>query len=425
MLQYKSIMDKKKRVHIHLNNGKNFEGYVVPTNDSSNPEIFVIKLDNGYNLGIDKHKIKKIVEISSENIKPLQKSKMEGNGPLISVLGTGGTISSRVDYVTGGVEASMTADEIFHSVPEALEVANLDFVNVFNKLSEDFVPKNWQVIAREIHSSLKKSEGVVVLHGTDTLHYTSSIISFMINTMKPVVFTGAQRSSDRPSTDSFMNILTSIHVAKSSIPESLVCFHSSMSDDYNNIIRGNRARKMHTSSRDAFKSINMAPLGKVYKTGKIEMSETPIKGQKLKLMNKLEEKVAIIKTYPGADASIIEHFASLGYKGLVIEGTGLGHVPVNPDGMKSWVDAIEKVKDDLEIVITSQTIFGRTHKNVYTNLRKVSKTGAIFVEDMTTETAYAKLMWALGNFKREKVKEIMETNLKGEMSLRTLKDKSQ
>ncbi len=419
-------MEENQKVIISLKNGKKFTGFIIPKDESSNKKMIVLKLGNGYNVGISSSKIKNIKKLEKTKSRPLPTLSMKGRGPKVTIIGTGGTVSSRVDYITGGVEASMNTDEILNFVPESLQFAELNFVNLFNKLSEDFTPKNWQTIARKIHNSLKKSEGVVILHGTDTMHYTASMMSLMIDTSKPIVFTGAQRSSDRPSTDSFLNILSSIHAAKSNIPESLICFHSSTSDNYNHIIRGNRSRKMHTSSRNAFLSINTPPLANIWPDGKLEKTNECLEPQKPRLRENLEEKVAIVKVFPGSDPKILNHFANAKYKGIVIEGTGLGHVPTNPDNGKSWVEAIDNLKNEIKFVITSQTIFGRTHKNVYTNLRKLSRLGVSYVEDMTTETAYTKLMWALGNFKQDKIKEIMEKNLKGEMSSRTLlKDMSQ
>jgi glutamyl-tRNA(Gln) amidotransferase subunit D len=326
-----------------------------------------------------------------------------------------------VDYLTGGVKASMTAGEIFGAVPEAAGLADLKFTNLMNKLSEDMVPKNWAAIAAGVHKLLRNSEGVVVLHGTDTMHYTASALSFMLDTPKPVVLTGAQRSSDRPSSDAYMNVLCSINTAKSDVGEVVVCFHASTSDDFCHVIRGNRAFKGHSSARWAFRSINVPPLARVWPDGKFEkLSDyTERKKGKGKLLNKVEPRVALVKVFPGASPDVLNHYASKGYKGIVIEGTGLGHVPVNPDGGRGWIPTIKELRDDMLFVVTSQTLWGRTHKHVYTNLRKLSRLGVLFVGDMIPETAYTKLVWALGNFSRETAGKIMKKNVRGELSART------
>lgn len=409
-------MAKTDRVKITTNDGRTFEGFEIPKSDSSSRDILILKLDNGYNIGVNTNKIQKREVLKGDaQVNKIPVPKIKGKGPLLSVIGTGGTIASRVDYVTGGVEGSMSADEILAAVPEAANFAELKYVNLMNKQSEDLGPKDWLKIAQAICSELKKSKGIIVTHGTDTMHYTASIISFMIDTNKPIVFTGAQRSSDRPSSDAFMNILSSIHAAKSGIPESLICFHSSTSDDFNYILRGNRTKKLHTSARSAFKSVNFPPLAKVWADGKFKKLEEPIEAQKPKLYPKLEEKVALIKVFPGSNPDILDYYASKNYKGIVIEGTGLGHVPVN--SKLSWIPKIEELKDDMTFVMTSQTVSGRTHKHVYSNLRKISRLGAIYVKDMLSETAYTKLMWVLGN---KLPIETMEKNVKGELNERTI-----
>ncbi|MBR9680972.1 MAG: Glu-tRNA(Gln) amidotransferase subunit GatD [Candidatus Altiarchaeota archaeon] len=408
-------MAKTNRVKITTKDGRIFIGYEIPKSDSSSDDISIIKLDNGYNIGVNTNKIlKKEILKGMAQIKKIPVPKITGHGPKISLVGTGGTIASRVDYITGGVEGSMSTDEIISNVPEAADYADLKFVDVMNKQSEDFSPKDWLKIASAVYKELKKSEGVIVTHGTDTMHYTSSIMSFLIDTTKPIVFTGAQRSSDRPSSDAFMNILCSIHAAKQRIPESMICFHSSMSDDFNFLMRGNRTKKLHTSARHAFKSVNQLPLAKVWVDGKFKKLSDPIKEQKPKLFSKLEEKVALVKVFPGSDPAILDYYASKNYKGIVLEGTGLGHVPVN--SKKSWIPKLEELKDEMTFVVTSQTDHGRTHKHVYSNLRKVSRLGVLYVEDMIPETAYTKLMWVLGN-KLET--SIMNQNVKGELSNRT------
>lgn len=411
-----------KKVRVTMKDGRVFAGFVLPKTDFSHDDVILLKLENGYNVGLASKDIRKREFLKGKApIMGVPRTELKGRGPLVSVLGTGGTIASRVDYLTGGVKASMTAAEIFGAMPEAAEHAQLRFTNLMSKLSEDMVPKNWAAIAAETHKLLKNSEGVVVLHGTDTMHYTASAVSFMLDTPKPVVFTGAQRSSDRPSSDAYGNVLASIQAAKSDIGEVVVCLHASMSDSYNYVIRGNRALKAHSSARWAFKSVNYPPLAKVWPDGKLEKvgEYFPRRKGGSKLENKFEPRVALVKVFPGASPDVLRHYASLGYKGIVLEGTGLGHVPVNPDNNRSWIPVIKELEDDMVFVVTSQTCSGRTHKNVYTNLRKLSRLGVLFGGDMLPETAYTKLVWALGNFSKNTTRKIMETNVRGELNART------
>ncbi len=416
-------MDRVRKARVTLRDGRVFVGYLLPRTEFSGEDVVVLKLENGYNVGLNSKDIRKKEFLKGKApIRKVPRIKVKGKGPVVSVVGTGGTIASRVDYLTGGVRASMNTAEILSAIPEAAEHAELRFVNVMHKLSEDMTPKNWAEIASQVARALKHSEGVVVLHGTDTMHYSASALSFMLDTPKPVVFTGAQRSSDRPSSDAYMNILCSIEAAKSDVGEVTVCFHSSTSDDFNHLIRGNRARKLHSSARAAFKSVNYPPLAKVWPDGKFEKIADyfPRREGNLALHNKFEPRVALVKTFPGADPDVLRYYASKNYKGIVIEATGLGHVPVNPDGGKSWIPVIEELRDEVLFVITSQTLWGRTHRYVYTNLRKLSRLGVSFVGDMLPETAYTKLVWALGNFDPEDARSIMESNLKGEMEKRTV-----
>jgi len=423
-VKYKKF--ERRKVRIKTDDGRVFEGFIIPKTEFSSEDIVVLKLRSGYNIGISEKRIKEIEDLGEEAEvgRVILREKIEGKGPRVTMIGTGGTIASRVDYLTGGVKASMSVEEILSFVPEVEKFADLKFINLMQKLSEDMVPENWKQIAEEVGKHIKGSNGIVILHGTDTMHYTSSILSFMIDALKPIILTGAQRSSDRPSTDAFINILASVHAALSDIGEVAICFHASMSDECNYVIRGNRARKMHTSSRPAFKSINYPPLARIWPDGRFEkIAEYYSRNNEYepKIDTKIEEKVALVKVYPGADPEILRWFAERGYRGIIIEGTGLGHVPVAPDNGKSWIPVIEELSEEVFVGIVSQTIFGRTHRYVYTNLRKLHRAGAVHLEDMTAETAYTKAMWVLGHVQDlEEAKKLMLKNLKGEISKRTL-----
>jgi len=256
------------------------------------------------------------------------------------------------------------------------------------------------------------------------LHYTSAVLSFMLkNLSKPVVIVGSQRSSDRGSSDTFMNLICSAYASISDIAEVGVCMHATTNDDYCYFTRGTKVRKMHSTRRDAFRSINEMPIAKIWSNGKIEILNNNYKrrsDEKVVADVKFEPKVALLKSYPGSEPDILEFLVKKGYKGFVIEGTGMGHVPTNAD--KSWIPVIKKlIKDGIPVVIAPQTIYGRINTDVYSNLRILyHEAKAIPSEDMLPEVAYLKLGYVLGHTKDlEKVRELMLTNMVGEITKRS------
>jgi glutamyl-tRNA(Gln) amidotransferase subunit D len=298
--------------------------------------------------------------------------------------------------------------------------------NPINKMSEDFDPEDWISLAKHVAKELNSGKkGVIVTHGTDTLHYTSAALSFFLrNLHKPVVLVGAQRSSDRGSSDAGMNLVCASHVAVSNIGEVGICMHGSMSDRFCYFIRGTKVRKLHTTRRDAFRAVNEPPLAKIFPDGKIEIMNKKFrerKDKKVELDAKIDENVALVKVYPGSDPKVVDFYVKNGCKGFVIEGTGMGHVPTEVS-KRPWTTVIKKYSEEgIPFVITSQTIYGRVNPYVYTNLRKLFiESKAIPGEDMLAETAYVKLMWVLGKTKSyEKIREMIMTNYAGEITPRT------
>lgn len=280
-------------------------------------------------------------------------------------------------------------------------------------------PSYWVELARAVYDEIKKgSDGIIITHGTDTMMYTAAALSFMIETPVPIVLVGSQRSADRPSSDNAMNAICAAAVAASDIAEVCVVMHGSMSDDFCSIHRGTKVRKMHTSRRDAFQSINDRPLGRVeYPSKEIKIHSSYVKrGEKeLAIHDKLESKCALIKYVTGASSESLLFHCGSGYKGIVIEGTGLGHVSTE------WVPLIKTATDaGIPVVMTSQCIRGRVCDRVYDTGRDILKAGAIEAEDMLSEVALVKLMWALGQTQDiEKVKGLMQTNIAGEITRST------
>jgi len=400
-----------------------FEGILMPRPELLEKGFTVVKLDSGYNIGIEDKKIKKIELLKKYTPKKEKKSKIPFNKnlPTVSILSTGGTISSRIDYKTGGVVADYTAEDFVEMVPELAKIANIKAKKIMSAMTEDFTHKDWSLMAKEVANELEQSDGVILTMGTDTLHIAASVLSFFLKDLnKPVIITAAQRSIDRGSSDTFMNLICAITAAaKSDIAEVMTCLHGTTNDDYCLLNRGTKVRKMHTSRRDAFRPINDLPLAKVYSDGKIEITNKDYRKKgtgKVKVDDKFEEKTALIQVYPGMDPEVIDFYVNKGYKGIVLAATALGHVP------KKVYPNIEKaINKKIQIVIASQTLYGRVHPLVYSALRMLSiKLKCIFAEDMLPETAYVKLGWVLAKtIDPEKVKELMLKNIAGEITERS------
>ena len=420
---------------IKIIKGKNvYEGLLMPRIELGDPSSIVIKLDNGYNVGIKHEKglqlslVKKGKPLTYKpnEIKALKDSKK----PTVSILGCGGTIVSRVEYTTGAVSPAFSPGDLLKNFPELNEIANIDSRKLFDLLSEDIGPSHWQVIAREVEKEVKrKVDGVVLMHGTDTLHYTSAALSFMLQNLPiPVVLVGAQRSSDRGSSDNLVNLVCStLTAAKSDIAQVVVCMHGNMSDEFCFVHQGTKVRKLHTSRRDAFKSVNVLPFARVwYSEKRIEYLRNDFEKRnegKFILDDKINPNVGLIHFHPGIKPEFVDGLADY-YDGIVIEASGLGHVSTSSidDKTKPILPSLKNLIDSgIPVVFAPQTIFGRLDLNVYAPGRKIQNIGVIGHElDMTPETALVKLMFVLGHTKEMgKVKEMMYTNIAGEISKRT------
>ncbi|MFH1834821.1 MAG: Glu-tRNA(Gln) amidotransferase subunit GatD [Methanobacteriota archaeon] len=409
-------------------NDDEFVGVVLPRPSRSDKDYITLKLDNGYNIGLSQKDIKemKVCEKHTySNPRKTVKQKTTNSKPTASIISTGGTISSRIDYRTGGVNASFTADDLLGFAPELEDIANIKAIPLMNVMSEDMTPHLWLDIATSISKELNSGvDGVVVTHGTDTMHYTAAALSFLLpNLGKPVVLTGAQRSTDRGSSDTFLNLICSTILATKDYAGVYLVMHGSLNDEYCIAHNGTRVRKMHTTRRDAFQSINAKPVARVFPDGRIQEVGGPSQrrtNEKTKPSLKIEEKVALIRVYPGMDPEIIDFYINKGYKGLVFEGTALGHVPTSIPKTSIIPKIEEASKKGIIMVMTTQCLFGRVHPLVYSNLREVSSRGVIYCQDMLPETAYTKLMWVLGQTRnQEDVEKQMLKNISGEISDKT------
>jgi glutamyl-tRNA(Gln) amidotransferase subunit D len=379
---------------------------------SRDENVTVIKLQNGYNLSLDNSSISRINLLSKWNPKNIPLGGKRGKGKKIFLLGTGGTIASYVDYETGAVKPLKTAEEMLFAQPDLAEIANVEAEVFLSILSEDMKKSDWIKIARKVYDKINEGIGVVVTHGTDTLSFTSSALSFLIENPKaPVVFTASQRSPDRPSSDAYFNLLGAAKVAQSDIGEVCVVMHSSTSDDQLDVHSGVRVRKMHTSRRDAFKSINSGRLGSVDRKLEIKWDHyTKINKEDTRLYDNVSEKVGLLYFYPGLSKDLFRDFAERN-DGLIIAGTGLGHIS------GSFISDIKEYTARGKIIgMTSQCFYGSVNLNVYTTGRNLLEAGVIPLSDMLPEVAYTKLSFLLGNFDPERARELLTTNLRGEIS---------
>ncbi len=400
-------------------NGISYEGTLMP----SQTDKIVLKLNNGYNIGIRKEKAslflleKRAGKKTGSEI--IAKEKRDNGLPNISILSTGGTIASRIDYRTGAVSSQFSAEDVLRAIPELEKIANYNCRMIYSILSENMKPSYWIELARAVYEEIKNgADGVIITHGTDTMMYTAAALSFMVETPVPIVLVGSQRSADRPSSDNAMNAVCAAKVATSDIAEVSVVMHGSTSDDFCLIHRGTKVRKMHTSRRDAFQSINARPIGRVeYPSGDIRIytAFTRRGEKKPALHDTLESKCALIKYVAGASNDSLLFHSGSGYKGIIIEGTGLGHVS------SEWITLMKTVTDaGIPVVMTSQCINGRICDRIYDTGRDILKAGVIEGEDMLSEVALVKLMWALGKTQdAEKIKTIMHTTIAGEITKST------
>ena len=400
-----------------------YRGVLLPRTDMGDDKHLVLKLDTGYNIGVkvtDDTTIKEIGYEPGLYAIPEIEVEFDPKKPNVFLIGTGGTVASRLDYRTGAVIPAFTPQELFSAVPELAEICNLRTKLLFEIFSEDMTPEYWikiaETAAEEINSG---ADGIVIPHGTDTMHFTSSALSFMLKELPvPVVLVGSQRSSDRPSSDAAINLISAVRVAAvSDLAEVVVCMHGSSSDDYNLIHRGTRVRKMHTSRRDAFRTIGDVPLGFV-QNGSVKMMRNDYRRRRkrgeVKLDTKLDPKVTLIYTYPGMEGDVIHHFIDSEYHGIVLAGTGLGHCP------KTLIEPLKRaVEENIPVAMTSQCLYGFVGMNVYERGRDLLKIGVIPCKNMLPETAYVKLMYILGHTKdMGEIHKLMVTSLAGEITSR-------
>jgi glutamyl-tRNA(Gln) amidotransferase subunit D len=405
--------------------GKVYEGILIPRSETGDGKHVVVKLKSGYNVGVritPDVKIEKIGKGAKPSFASPALPEQNPELPRVVILSTGGTIASRVDYRTGAVRSALSASDLYGVVPELADLARVKTEIVFSIYSENLTQKDWTQLAQTVASHITQgADGVVIPHGTDTMAYTAAALSFALQNLPvPVILVGAQRSSDRPSSDAATNLIGAVQAAtRGPFAEVGLAMHETLSDTTTVVNRGTKVRKCHTSRRDTFKPVNAMPIARVKNNQVIMLTEDYQKRdveKKLVLKPEFSEEVALVKFYPGLDPAVIDWYVERGCKGILLEGTGLGHVS------KYCFDAIRNaVAHNVVVALASQCIWGRVNMNVYDTGRDLLNLGVIPLEDMFPETALVKLMWVLGQTSDpEEAKKLLKTNIAGEFSPRTL-----
>ncbi len=435
-------------VKIKTKEGNLYDGIIMPRSEFGDADCIVLKLKNGYNVGISIDRIKSIsvvVDKKSREKKHVEKTKdvkktharQDENKKTITILHTGGTIASRIDYESGAVKALFSPGELLDMFPELENYANIKSRLIANTLSENLRFGHYNMIIDEVVREIKRGvNGVIITHGTDTMAYTASALSFALENLPiPVILVGAQRSSDRPSSDAALNLISAVQfITRTDFCEVAICMHATASDDYCHILPACKTRKMHSSARFAFQPVNALPYARVWpKEERIEIIDSNYRKRgdvkKELVVRKFKEhvKVGMLKAHPNMLAE--ELLAFKGFDGLVIEGTGLGHIGIEVfDEHSKDNRAVEAalravIESGTIVVMTTQCLYGRVNMNVYSTGRKLIKAGVLGnLTDMLPEVAFVKLAWLLSNFERNEAIKLLHENLRGEISERSLTD---
>ena len=394
---------------------RTYQGTILPRSETADAEHLVLKLASGYNVGLHVDTVTALHETGRKEAHykiPEQAFPHDAGKPYVKLFGTGGTIASRLDYRTGAVIPAFTPGELYGSVPELADVCNLDTEKLYGVFSENMGPEQWIGTARAVEAAIRSGvDGIVIGHGTDTMHHTAAVLSFMLqNPPVPIVMVGSQRSSDRPSSDAALNLIhAALTAGQGDIAEVMVCMFGPTSDQYGLLHRGTRVRKMHSSYRSTFRTLSDTPLATVSREGVTPLRRdyhprrfrTRVEGRdpaaseaalaNFRATPVFDERVALVYYYPGMKPDVFDSLIDHGYRGIVIAGTGLGHVnrPVYP--------ALKRAREaGVAVFMTVQTLWGYVQMYVYETGREIMEMGVVPLANMLPEVAYMKLGWALG-----------------------------
>jgi glutamyl-tRNA(Gln) amidotransferase subunit D len=381
--------------------GSLFEGVILPRSETLDDQHVVIKLKTGYNVGLHVNRVTSVVEVGYKEAVykiPEKAFPVRPNLPKVTLLGTGGTIASRLDYRTGAVIPAFTPGELYGAVPELADLCNLTTKKLFGVFSENMAREQYVALAKAIGEEIAGgADGIVIGHGTDTMGHTAAVLSFMVqDSPVPIVLVGSQRSSDRPSSDAALNLIHAVRAAAyGEIAEVQICMFGPTSDRHGLLHRGTRCRKMHSSYRSTFRTVGDIPLAVVsrdsftYLTNDFRRRDP---ARTVRVDAVYDDRTTILYYYPGMHPDLIEALIEKGYRGIVIAGTGLGHVnkPLYP-ALKRAIEA------GVHVVMTVQTLWGYVQMYVYDTGRDLLDLGIVPLENMLPETALMKLSWVLGH----------------------------
>jgi glutamyl-tRNA(Gln) amidotransferase subunit D len=438
-------------INLRTSNNEDIIGILMPRYESADENHIVVKLKSGYNIGVETANIQSIVKImpsQNQSVPSIQqvtsrvckttdasvrksldndkKHESHTSLPKVALISTGGTIASKIDYRTGGVHPAISAADLYASIPELAKYAAVDPEVILNEYSENLMPEHWTLIANKIAEKIRSGRyrGIIISHGTDTMHYTASALSFALQNLPvPVVLVGAQRSSDRPSSDAALNVIgATLFCIKSDYSGVFIAMHAGPSDDIIACHMGSRVRKNHTSRRDAFESIDMMPIAlikgdivqmQLQQQPEVKLHQRNNDLRDFMLKPNYDRRVILIKYYPGFDPRVLSNILTRqDCRAIILEGTGLGHIS------RDCIPEIEKmIECGIMVFMTSQCIWGRTGMTVYDTGRDLLKIGVIPLSDMLPETATVKAMWVLANTKdKESSKQLMQQSIANEIS---------
>ena len=402
-------------------------GKLMPKPETGDPETITLKLENGYNIGLKPQNIE-LLEKKTE-----KKSEREGlshdeDKPDILVLHTGGTIASRVSYEEGGVKPAFDPEDLAEMYPGLADQVNIHSKVVAQMLSENMEPGHWKEVAEAVHENKEAYDGIIIGHGTDTLSYTGAALSLMLKGLETgVLLVGAQRSSDRPSSDARQNLLAAARfLTETGFTGVGVAMHANTSDNKINILPGHKVRKNHTSRRDAFEPVNTSRIGLIDLENDRTVLERSFDSGDYEFRPQASDNVGWIKVRPGMTPEEFRFYRK-NYSALLVEGTGLGHAPVEAfDGKtehhEEIMEELEKAAGEMPVVMASQCINGRINMDVYEAGVKISDAEVISAGDMHPGLAYVKLSWALANADSGNVEEVFRENIAGEFEERSMID---
>jgi glutamyl-tRNA(Gln) amidotransferase subunit D len=381
--------------------GSVFEGVILPRSETLDDEHVVVKMRNGYNIGIHVDRIAQAAELGYREALykiPEREFPFRGSLPSVTLLGTGGTIASRLDYRTGAVIPAFTPGELYGAVPELADICNLTTKKLFGVFSENMAKEQYLALARAVGDEIDAgADGIVIGHGTDTMGHTAAILSFMVqDSPVPIVLVGSQRSSDRPSSDAALNLIHAVRsAALGDIAEVQICMFGPTSDRYGLLHRGTRCRKMHSSYRSTFRTIGDIPLAAVSRDEFTILNRNYTardRGRKVRVDAVYDDRTTILYYYPGMHPDLVDSLVEKGYRGIVIAGTGLGHVN------KPLYPALKRaIARGVHVVMTVQTLWGYAQMYVYDTGRDLMDLGVVPLDNMLPETALMKLSWVLGH----------------------------